>query len=109
MLPKWERKRVSGYLDGCDGSDGHDEAGLDGGEVVGGVGHARVVRHRRETEDGPDRIPAGADELGAPVEDVDLEVVDQEDAGQDLDRLEVVLGEAGVQILVLHDIKNGQN
>ena len=68
---------------------------------MGGVCHARVVRHRSKTEDGSDRVPAGADELGAAVEDVHLEVVDQENAGQDLDRLEVVFGKAGVQILPL--------
>ena len=68
---------------------------------MGGVCHARVVRHRSKTEDGSDRVPAGADELGAAVEDVHLEVVDQEDAGQDLDRLEVVFGKARVRIVSL--------
>ena len=68
---------------------------------MGGVCHARVVRHRCQTEDGSDRVPAGADELGAAVEDVHLEVVDQEDAGQDLDRLEVVFGKARVRIVSL--------
>jgi len=61
---------------------------------VCGVGDARVVRHRRQPEDGPDRVPAGADELGAAVEDVDLEVVDQEDAGQDFDRREIIVAQA---------------
>ena len=77
------------HLDSHDCSDRHDKAVRHRREVVGRVRDARVVRHRREAEDGPDRVRARADELRGPVVNVDLEIVDEKYAGQDLNRLEI--------------------